>query len=545
MHERTIVAFTAFLLLSPAVAPCSTTSLTCKKFSDYRIVSPEILLLQCAEPFAPAGKPLEVRVLLNQDLAIVPAAFDIELAPYPQDATWVIATTTTPVGEPSAFLKPGLKFTIALVDPQRAPKLVAKLDIDTSPVATITQDITDRSFIVSSHNALVAPKPGSVNLRIHNFDRTVTPAESSIRLTRPLSVTVPIDPTSSAPLANVFTPESLGDATFTLRHAIIFHSQVAFEMNGLTDVLGQQIKPKPTDRVKLNQAPATKALSTLYVKGDWAAGSGARPAWVLEGRLAPILVKPFGGWQFFPDLETDIGNNTIANIKYSDSVDFGFGLKRNDDTPAARPIRLQHITTTAGFEYETDKELNRDNGIGNANFLLRFAHLYEQQAARRSDVLAAAKKRPQNEGFDVKPEDVSTPAIGYELDFNLLTEDGSALKDTRVKATSGSATILVPAYKIARLGPQVNGVLELWNFSVGVKAMGRYLFTRENTVHQLANNSLILVPINAWQGYAEADANWNIDPTKHLALNLTYRNGSVPPTFIRTNCVQAGLLLKF
>jgi hypothetical protein len=535
----------------PTAARCSTTNLTCKKFSDYRIVSPQVLLLQCVDPFAPAGKPLDVRVLLSEDLAIVPAGFDLELAPYPQNPNWVIATTTTPAGEPAPFLKPGQKFTVALVDAAAAPgsepaaKLVAKLDIDTSPVATVTQGINSRSFTISSQNALVAQKPDGVSIGIHNFDRAETPAESSVSLSAPVSVTVPIDPSSPAPLQNVVTPESLGDANFTLRHSILFHSQVAFEVTGLMDVLGQQVKPKPTDRVKLAPAPATKALSTLYVKGDWAAGAGAKPAWVLEGRLAPILVKPIGGWQFFPDLETDIGNNTIANIKYSDSADFGFSFRRDDDTPAAKSIRLQHVTATTGFDYETDKELDRDNALGDANFLFRFAHLYEQQTARRSGLLADAKKRAQNQGYEVQSDDLSTPAMGYELDFNLFTEDGSALKDTTAKATTGTATILVPSYKIARLGPQINGVLELWNLSFNVKAAGRYLFTQENTVHQLKNNSLILVPINGWQGYAEADANWNIDPTKHLALNLTYRNGSIPPTFIRVNCVQAGLLLKF
>lgn len=549
MPGRKIFALPLLMLLWPAAARCSTTNLTCKKFSDYRIVSPQVLLLQCAEPFAPAGKPLEVRVLLSQDLAIVPAGFDLELAPYPQNPAWVIATTTTLAGAPAPFLKPSQKFTVALVDAgssaEPAPKLVAKLDIDITPVATITQDITARSFILNSHNALVAQKPGGVTIGIHNFDRAETPAESSISLSAPVSPTVPIDPTSPEPLANVVTPESLGDANFTLRHSILFHSQVAFEVTGLMDVLGQQVKPKPTDRVKLTPAPATKALSTLYVKGDWAAGSGAKPAWVLEGRLAPILVKPISGWQFFPDLETDIGNNTIANIKYSDSADFGFSFRRDDNTPAATSIRLQHVTTTAGFDYETDKELDRDNALGDANFLFRFAHLYEQQSAQRSSLLAEAKKQAQNQGYEVQSDDLRTPAVGYELDFNLFTEDGSALKDTTAKATTGTATILVPSYKIARLGPQINGVLELWNLSFNVKAAGRYLITQENTVHQLKNNSLILVPINAWQGYAEADANWNIDPTKHLALNLTYRNGSIPPTFIRVNCVQAGLLLKF
>ena len=549
MSGRKLFALPLVLLflLWPAAALCSTTNLTCKKFSDYRIVSPQILLIECAEPFATSEKPLELRVLLSQDLAIVPAGFDLELAPYPQAARWVIATATTPSGAPA--IKPGQKFTVALVDPGPPEKLVAKLDIDTAPVAAITLDGSDtsgRSFLINAHNALVAAAPGSVTIGIHNFDRSETPAQNSVSLSGPVVVDLPIDPVSPTPLQNVVTPDSLGNATFTLRHGIIFHSQVAFDVTGLQDVLGQPVKTKPTDRVKLGQAPATKALSTLYVKGDWAAGSGARPAWVLEGRLAPILFKPIAGWQFFPDLETDIGNNTIANIKYADSADFGFSFRRDDNSPAtSRAIGLQHVTTTAGFDYETDKELDRDNALGDANFQFRFAHLYEQQEAKRSSILAAAQKQSYNQGYDVKTEDLRTPAVGYELDFNLLTEDGSAIKDTTAKATTGGATILLPSYKIARLGPQIDGVLELWNLSFNVKAVGRYLFTEENTVHQLKNNSLILVPVNGWQGYAEADANWNIDPTKHLALNVTYKNGSIPPTFIRVNCVQAGLLLKF
>jgi hypothetical protein len=312
-------------------------------------------------------------------------------------------------------------------------------------------------------------------------------------------------------------------------------------------VLGQKVAPKPTDRVKLPQAPGTKALSTLYVKGDYAGGTGSKPAWVLEGKLTPLIGKPFGGWQFFRDLEADVGNNTITNIKYTDTVDFGGSLNREDNTSfhMAHAIGLQHISTTTGFVYETDKELDRDNALGTANLLFRFAHLYQDQKARRSDRLHAATEAPKNKGFEVQPDDVRPLVLGYELDFALEFEAGSALRDTIQTASVGKATILVPSYSIARIGPQVHGLLQLWNASLDIKTTGRFLATTENTVRQLKDNSLLLIPINAWQGYADANANWNLDPTGHLAVNLTYKNGFAPPRFTRVNTVQAGILLRY
>ena len=73
----------------------------------------------------------------------------------------------------------------------------------------------------------------------------------------------------------------------------------------------------------------------------------------------------------------------------------------------------------------------------------------------------------------------------------------------------------------------------------------RYLAPTESTVRQLPNNSLLLRPLKGWQGYAEANANWKLDPTGHLAINVSYKNGAAPPKFNRVNTVQAGLLLKF
>ncbi|MGB6742891.1 MAG: hypothetical protein WBE38_04465, partial [Terracidiphilus sp.] len=59
-RKLSILSIVPLLFLWPAAAVCSTTNLTCKKLSDYRIVTPQILLIECGEPFAASEKPLEV-----------------------------------------------------------------------------------------------------------------------------------------------------------------------------------------------------------------------------------------------------------------------------------------------------------------------------------------------------------------------------------------------------------------------------------------------------------------------------------------------------
>lgn len=206
---------------------------------------------------------------------------------------------------------------------------------------------------------------------------------------------------------------------------------------------------------------------------------------------------------------------------------------------------MAYVLTTAGVTYETDKEFDRANLLGTVDFTFNFKNLYEPRKYRTIDKLQAANQDPKNAKAKVQLEDIKPALIGYGVDFHVGLEAGGALVDTTQKATTGSAKIAVPAYSIVRPRPQAHAFLEIGTVTFDVKATGRYLIETENTVQQSLNNTLKLLPLASWQGYAEGNVTWTLDPTGHFAANIVYKNGFSPPRFSRVNTVQVGLLIKF
>jgi hypothetical protein len=114
-----------------------------------------------------------------------------------------------------------------------------------------------------------------------------------------------------------------------------------------------------------------------------------------------------------------------------------------------------------------------------------------------------------------------------------------------VKASSGSATLGLPTYTIARVVPQVHGLLQIWRFSSDVTVTGRYLASTENTVVQLPNHSLVLKQLSGWKGYGVMTNSFNLDPAGHFALTASYKNGFNAPKFQRVNTVLGGILVRY
>jgi hypothetical protein len=535
---RMLVA--AILLAASSLAYSSSTRLLCSKYADYKIVSPDVLLVKCTLAYSNSASDLELTLYSVGDLSISSVRTEFRTRVLPGWNDWMVIEAV-PDQTSAHLLQPGQQYRLVLQDPQAGSKPTAKIDVDTKPIATIEQDGSDLSGRLFAIHGNIALQPSSkITVSAHGFLEPDKPLAAEARITEPVDLAAP-DP------LRAIDPTHLGSASFKLKRQLYFYSQVAFRVSGLRNALGEMVEPDPKARVKIPPAPASKALSTLYVKGDYAAGTGAKPAWIMEGSLTPKLIPPFAGWQLYPDLEADIGQNSIPNLKYTDTVDLGFSLSRYDapSMGISQAINLNLIGSQVGFVYETDKELDRDNALGTFNELLRFRHLWEPQEAKKSALLAKAQGSKSNQGFEVKPEDLRSPAFGYQFYPILVGEFGSALKDITATATVGKATIRVPSYAIARIGPQLYAKIELWNASFDVRATARYLAVTENTVRQLPNNSLLLRPLNAWQGYEEANANWNLDSSGHLAINVCYKNGFAPPKFNRVNTVQAGLLLKF
>jgi hypothetical protein len=141
--------------------------------------------------------------------------------------------------------------------------------------------------------------------------------------------------------------------------------------------------------------------------------------------------------------------------------------------------------------------------------------------------------------------DIPLRTLGYQLDFHAGIEVGGALADTTVDATKGNATEVLPKYPIARLAPQVHGLLQLGKFSFDELLVGRYLTTTENTIVQTPANTLYLHTVRGWKAISILKSSFAVDSQGNFNVTVTFKDGFAPPNYKRVNAVQAGILIKY
>jgi hypothetical protein len=304
----------------------------------------------------------------------------------------------------------------------------------------------------------------------------------------------------------------------------------------IRDIFGNTPKFDSKARFVRQNACATIQACQLYLNVNYAAGVGTSPAWVLDGKYAPVLTSVK---QFFlaPTLAADIGNGTIKGQTYTNTIDIG-GTAQRVFLPGQT---LQDLVLTVGPTYETDKQFDRDNLLATGDLQFYFAHLYRtQQQEALQDYNRKAATIPS-----LQLSDIPLRTIGYQLDFHAGTEVGGSLTDTTVNASKGSATEVLPQYPIFRLVPQVHFLLQLGKFSFDESLVGRYLVTTENTIMQTPANTLYLQTVQGWKGISTLTGGFALDAQGNFNLTVTFKDGFAPPTYKRVNAVQAGLLIKY
>jgi hypothetical protein len=304
----------------------------------------------------------------------------------------------------------------------------------------------------------------------------------------------------------------------------------------IRDVFGNTPKFDPKTRFVRQNSCATIQACNLYLNVNYAAGVGALPAWVFDGKFSPTLTSRN---QFFlaPLLAADIGNNTISGQTYTNTIDIG-GTAQRVFLPG--PI-LQALVLTVGPTYETDKQFDRHNLLATGDFQFYFSHLYKTQ--QQKALIEYNEKGAKIPALQLS--DIRLPFVGYQLDFHAGMEVGGDLTNSTVKASKGGATETLPQYAIFRLVSQAHFLLQLGRFSFDESLTGRYLATTENTIVQTPTNSLFLRTVQGWKGINVLTGSFALDPQGNFNINVTFKDGFAPPNYRRVNAVQAGLLIKY
>ena len=328
-------------------------------------------------------------------------------------------------------------------------------------------------------------------------------------------------------------------------------------LKGIKSILGDDPKVDPKSRLSSPKAPASKDAASYYINFSDLAGTGASPSWALDGKISPPIGSLLHGFQISPLFTASVGQGTVPNATYSDTVDLGVQGIRSflPKTSSAKAEDWWVLSLAPCFTNETDKEFDRDSILGVLDFGVNLPGSYDTVGRKlQKAFLARLEETTPKERANLSIDDIDLPPFGYTYDLHLFTEDGADPSDSTVKATKGTATMTLPSHGVALAGLRLHGLLQITDgkskikfgmFSAEVTGLGRYLIATENTVLQRKDNSLYLERLNGWKGYAKLIVNWIPDRSGHVALTGTYTNGFDAPKYNRVNSVLLGVTMKY
>jgi hypothetical protein len=510
--------------------------------ADYRIATSTVLLIHCSEDVS------QFSVSGQLFLADNPRPIDaqINVRPYPHARQWLLVEVLP--GPSGAVFQQDQKYKLAMLPQppvnQTTPTTVdIKMD-NTIQVTPADATRTSSTFEFDSHVAFAQTPPNTCVLQVENFDRKTRDLQATCKtmviLNKGMSAT--------QVLRGVRSPEEVGALFLTLDNDKT-EQQLPYAIPHLTDIFGRQVSIDAKSQLPAGKAPGTKDAASYYINFSHAGARGSKPAWILNGKIAPPLGPLYHGFQFSPLLTADVGQNQITGMKYADTIDLGFRFNRIFEPGTL----LQGLLLTPGSTYETDKEFDRHNLLATVDVRYNFKNLYNtrqrrtlRKFANEMDI-ANCKKNPPIPCTPIPWSlDNSKPSLyGYALDFHTGTEMGGSLIGTTIKASSGSATQALPTYHIVRIVPAVHALFELSRFSLDGVLTGRYLTTTENTAVEHPDHTLSLIALKAWKAYAVVTGTMNLDPAGHVAFTIAYKNGFSPPQFQRINAVQSGITFKY
>ena len=422
--------------------------------ADYKIVASNLLAVQCKEDVARHTGTGQL-VLSDNPIPVASAA----ITPYPQAVQWLIVSLS-PVNAGTQPLELGKKYRLVftLSPSHNTPAVPATVDLSvdsTIQVSPVDSTGTDTRFELVSHLGY-RQGPGDCTLQTENFDRRVRSLSARCKLNAPVSPSV-----TAGSLPRIApSPEDIGSLFLTLdtdKNA----QAIPYGVPGLLDVFGNTVKIDAKGQIAPGKAPASKDSADYYLNFNHSAAAGSKPAWTLNGKVAPPLGGLHAGFQFAPLAAADVGQNQIAGIKFADTIDFGATVSRIFEFSGL----FQGLLVSPGVTYETDKEFDRHNLMATPDFKYYFKHLYNTQRRRTLNkfanelAIAQCAVQPPIPNCTPIPWSVenSKPALwGYSFDVHTGAELGGALKDTTVKASVGNASQLLPAYTIARFVPVVH-----------------------------------------------------------------------------------------
>jgi hypothetical protein len=310
--------------------------------------------------------------------------------------------------------------------------------------------------------------------------------------------------------------------------------------------------PLAAGSLKATKAPASKDQAWLWINGTVTAGTGAAPAWVLDGKIdAPAQQFPGPTLVKWATATANVGNNKIDGQAAKDVIDFS-----SPSVTWVHEAKEVGTSVTIAPTYETNLALSHRNMLVAGDAMFSFS--MDTQAVRTAktyftlrDAQAALPGTGPTALPEIKMPDQGTfpkgfPKTGWSLTVPMGFEAGGALATTTVKNPKTMAAIgMLPTYPIARFVPQIDGLYQFWNFSIESYLTGRYLFTTEHTAVNNKAGIPSLETVSGWKAVNVLTFTYAPGASPHIKFNVAYTEGFSAPTYQRANGVKIGLAVAY
>lgn len=305
-------------------------------------------------------------------------------------------------------------------------------------------------------------------------------------------------------------------------------------LEGLRDIFGQEVTAEGT--LVPARVPKGKDDASAYgrIFFESAQGRGSLDALSLDLKAQPLF-QMAGSWLFRPELTASVSKN---GPRSSNSIRVAGLFSR---TAVRRESAFVYQTVFLGPSIEADRNFDRVNAIADLRWQPGIRNLYRPREIER--IIRAAQSGNRT-------DELALTRIGYGLEFRLGAEAGSSASHQTVTNSLGNQSLEIDRYTVLRARPHVNAFYEVglpldWQLTLNVSSSLRYLFTEELTAVENADRSLSLRKIEGFAPYTEASLSLSFDPGQHVALALTYKDGSEPPVFVEVEKYSVGVVLKY
>lgn len=334
-----------------------------------------------------------------------------------------------------------------------------------------------------------------------------------------------------------------------LGNNLVAGSKNTLRVSGISDSNAQPLSTE--GKVTLPGLPEKPGDEKINIRFSSFAGVKQKPVFELSAKYVPIQILRIGNtsWRFDPTLTADIG---LRSAKTANSLTFNFPFRYDflfNDSKVSKTYNdfkklpwyeLSDIRLSIGPKFETDRQFNRINTLGEIKFDFDFPRL-QPSMQKINNFLSASLTDEQRELFEGVDH-------GFSINPYLLFDFGGHANNEIVVNTAKKVSVFVPSHPIVRsyVGAIMTFEGKLLAHAVTLTIDGYVV--NLGTVEKIGfttNDGVGFRRIRGFHPHSKTTFKFNIDPSKHYALTVDYENGRSSPNFEYLNKVTTGFNLLF